>query len=278
MKKVNGIIRLLFTLGLCISCLFGYVNVNSKVIVEEIPEEKIVQEEIWEEEIVEEEPIVEEVIVEETIKEEVVAPVVPETPVAHAPQVVPVVSTPEVSRDKITVGGVTNSLMKDPDGTHYYLSHDENGVENGIGVPYIDYRYNFMGRKTIIYAHSLTRGNGPFQVLQNYHNNYNFYQNNRYIEIDYQGKHYTYEIFSVYVSVADSEESEGLEYFHRDYYTSYSWYETLLKYKNNSEYDTGVEVSKGDKILILQTCSMDPLYYEKYYRYNLLVMGKLVME
>ena len=50
----------------------------------------------------------------------------------------------------------------------------------------------------------------------------------------------------------------------------------IQKYKNNSEYDTGVSVSSNDKILILQTCSMDPNYYEQYYRYNLLIMGKLV--
>jgi len=47
-------------------------------------------------------------------------------------------------------------------------------------------------------------------------------------------------------------------------------------YKNNSDYDTGVEVSANDKILILQTCSMDSRYYKKYYRYNQLVMAKLI--
>ena len=34
--------------------------------------------------------------------------------------------------------------------------------------------------------------------------------------------------------------------------------------------------NSNDKIIILQTCSMDPNYYEKYYRYNLLIMGKLI--
>ena len=76
--------------------------------------------------------------------------------------------------------------------------------------------------------------------------------------------------------VADSEESKGLEYFHREYYTASQWGEALQYYKEQSEYDTGVSVSQYDKILILQTCSMDNQYFEKYYRYNLLVMGKLV--
>ena len=76
--------------------------------------------------------------------------------------------------------------------------------------------------------------------------------------------------------MADSEESPGLEYFHRMDYTDSDWNETINNYKNNSMYDTGVSVDGNDKIVILQTCSMNPNYYQKSYRYNLLVMGKLV--
>ena len=76
--------------------------------------------------------------------------------------------------------------------------------------------------------------------------------------------------------IKEYAEDEGLEYFHKMYYSESEWEYTINKYKNNSEYDTGVSVSSNDKILILQTCSMDPNYYKKYYRYNLLVMGKLI--
>ena len=203
--------------------------------------------------------------------------VVVPTPVVETSKVVetPVVVSPTFS-NSISVGGIMKPLMKDENGNHYYLNHNLNGVYDGIGVPYIDYRNDFTGRKTILYSHSSTYGNGPFQVLQNYHNNYNFYNNNRYIDINFQGNQYRYLIFSVYVSVADSEESEGLEYFHRMNYSDLEWEETLQKYKSRSDYDTGVSVNANDKIIILQTCSMDPNYYAKYYRYNLLVMGKLI--
>ena len=169
-----------------------------------------------------------------------------------------------------------SSLMMDYSGSNFYLDHDANGNYDGRGVPYIDYRTNFNTRKTIIYAHSSPYGNGPFQVLQNYHYNPGFYYNNRYITINYEGNTYTYEIFSVYVSVADNDYSDGLEYYYRTNYDDADWNEALQRYKNSSEYDTGVSVSSSDKILILQTCSMDPNYYERYYRYNLLVMGKLI--
>ena len=60
------------------------------------------------------------------------------------------------------------------------------------------------------------------------------------------------------------------------YYNDAEWGERIQWYKNNSEYDNGVSVSASDRILILQTCSMDPNFYQRYYRYNLVIMAKLV--
>ncbi len=218
-----------------------------------------------------EEPVPE-VVVETTpvVEESPSIPVVEETQdTYYAPEPVPY--------NSIQVGNaLSNRLMKDYTGDHFYLNHNLNGDYDGIGVPYIDFRTDFTTKKTIIYAHSSTNGNGPFQALQNYHNNKWFYDQNPYITIQYEGNTYTYQIFSVYVSVADSEESEGLEYFHHIYYTDQEWQETLNRYKSHSEYDTGVSVSSSDRIIILQTCSMDPNFYQKYYRYNLLIMGKLI--
>ena len=181
-----------------------------------------------------------------------------------------------ISGNSIRVGNnLYDHLMKDS-GDNFYLNHNLSGQWDGRGVPFIDVRNDFTGRKTIIYAHSIPGGNGPFQALQNYHYNPDYYYNNRYITIQYEGNTYTYEIFSVYVSVADSEESEGLEYFREMTYNDAQWASKIQEYKNHSEYDTGVSVNGSDKILILQTCSMDPNYYDRYYRYNLLVMGKLI--
>ena len=180
-----------------------------------------------------------------------------------------------IQGNSIRVASIYNHLMND-DGSYYYLNHGLDGTENGIGVPFIDQRTDFGGRKTIIYAHSSMAGNGPFNALQNYHYNKNYYDNNKYITINYNGNTYTYEIFSVYVSAANSEEDLGLEYYHNINYSDEEWDKTINWYKSNSDYDTGVSVNSSDKILILQTCSMDPNYYEKYYRYNLVIMGKLI--
>ena len=198
-----------------------------------------------------------------------------EEPVQQVSQ--PVNNQSSVGPNNIQIAGVlARNLMKDETGENFYLNHNINGVYDGIGVPYIDFRTDFNTRKTIIYSHSSPDGNGPFQALQNYHYNKGFYDSHPYIVINYNGMQYTYQIFSVYVSIADSEESEGLEYYHRMYYDDQEWGNRIQWYKNNSEYDTGVSVNASDKILILQTCSMDPNFYQRYYRYNLVIMGKLV--
>lgn len=193
---------------------------------------------------------------------------------------------PEVKQEsvesKFNLGTITisNSDFKRnvimDDGSYYYLNHDLNGKYNGVGMPIIDSRTNFKTRKTIIYAHSAKSGNSPFNYLQNYHENESFFRNHRYITITYEGHTYKYEIFSVYVSLADDDYSEGLEYFRVMGYSDSEWDERIKWYKSNSDYDTGVSVSGNDKILIFQTCSMDSRYYQKYYRANLVVMAKLI--
>ncbi len=180
-----------------------------------------------------------------------------------------------ISGNSIRVASIYNHLMDD-DGSYFYLDHNLNGNYDGKGVPFIDFRNDFTGRKTIVYAHSNMSGTAPFNGLQNYHNNPSYYQNNRYITVNYNGNTYTYEIFSVYVSTATDEYSDGLEYYYRMNYSDSEWNNVIQNYKNHSEYETGVSVDGNDKIIILQTCSMDLNYYEKYYRYNLLVMGKLI--
>ncbi len=238
---------------------FGYVIHSNQVVIVE-PEKTFRHHEV----VQREEIVLDEVVPE--VKEEV--PSVQTVSYQAEPLV--------ISGNSIRVGNnLYDYLMKDS-GDNFYLNHNLSGEWDGRGVPMIDVRNDFTGRKTIIYAHSSPGGNGPFQALQNYHNNPNYYYQNRYITIQYEGNTYTYEIFSVYVSVADSEESDGLEYFREMTYRADEWETKIQEYKNHSEYDTGVSVSGQDKIIILQTCSMDPNYFERYYRYNLLVMGKLI--
>ncbi len=274
MKKdiVILVFKLLGTGFITLGSLFGYVDGEKKVYEKPIflEKQKIA-------EVTTSDNNIETVPLEEEKQDEVEEEVIFNIPETITPTITePVYEIPKMNGNTIEIPNVyQNTLLRDS-GNHFYLNHNINGDYDGIGVPYIDFRNDFTGRKTILYGHSSTLGNGPFQVFQNYHNNPGFYQQNPYINIYYGGLHYTYHIFSVYVSLADSEQSEGLEFYRVMDYSDEEWERTILKYKNNSEYDTGVSVNNNDKILIIQTCSMDPNYYAKYYRYNLLVMGKLI--
>lgn len=238
----------------------GYLIDSNRVIVVDPNDysEHVIYIDKLQEEVEEEVPVVEEVIPESV------------STVSHVEA-----REETFSGNSIHVASIHNYLMDD-DGGSFYLNHDIYGNYDGLGVPFVDFRNDFTDRKSIVYAHSSLAGNGPFQALQNYHNNPGYFYSNPIITVNYNGNTYMYQIFSVYVSVAEDEYSEGLDYYYRMHYSDEEWEEEIQKYKNHSEYDTGVSVSGSDKIIILQTCSMDPNYYEQYYRYNLLIMGKLI--
>lgn len=175
----------------------------------------------------------------------------------------------------IKIDSILYNRLMDDDGSYYYLNHNLNGEYDQIGIPIVDERTDFTHtRKTLVYAHSTTNGKGPFQVLQNYYQNYSFYNDHKYIEINYNDKIHNYVIFSVYVQTTNDMADKNLEYFNRVDYNDHEWLEALNNYKSKSDYETGIEINKEDKIIILQTCSMDPNYYEKFHRYNLLIFAK----
>lgn len=79
-----------------------------------------------------------------------------------------------------------------------------------------------------------------------------------------------YQIFSVYV------ETSKWDYMKLNF-TEKEWLEHLNKLKSLSWYETGVNVSKDDEILILQTCS----HHKKYKNYNnkyLLIIVKNIIK
>ena len=209
------------------TCFFGYIiHANTVYAIQKedysvpiVPKEEVVSLKVEESEKEEKEEK-EEPVVEEDIS---------------TPSISYVGSQPYViSGNSIRVASIYDHLMDDY-GDSFYLNHDLNGNYDGRGVPFVDFRNDFRGRKTIVYAHSSQSGNGPFNALQNYHNNPGYFQNNRFITVQYNGNTYTYEIFSVYVSVAEDEYSDGLEYYYRMDYTDDEWETVLQGYKNHLE-------------------------------------------
>ncbi len=141
----------------------------------------------------------------------------------------------------------------------------------------LDYRLDFNKyKKVIIYGHSFVDGGGLFNYFQNYDGNKSFYDNHKYITVNYNGNTYRYEIFSVYIVTANKDDDPSMEYYYWYNYNDVKWDEVIKSYKNKSQYNTGVDVSGDDEILIIQTCSTNPSVAGKYYKANLLIMGKLI--
>ena len=145
MKKnvIKHLLSLLAIFVVTITSCFGYINVDSKVIYKDFSENIVSEEDNKakeEKEIVEEAPIVEE---EKVVNQNVLLENPSETVFENVQN--------EVG-NYIKIDDVLNkNLMKDETGEHFYLNHNINGVYDGVGVQYIDFRNDFFERKTIIY-------------------------------------------------------------------------------------------------------------------------------
>lgn len=151
----------------------------------------------------------------------------------------------------------------------YYLNHDYKKNYDKLGAIYADYRINLdNSHKTLIYGHSSTKRDVPFNYLENYEKE-DFYQNHKYITLQTQNDTYKYEIFSVYVETSD------FTYMNLNFDTKDDWYLHLLKLKRKSLHESDIELMSDDDILILQTCSTNPKY-KKYSKKYLLIVSRRV--
>ena len=132
----------------------------------------------------------------------------------------------------------------------YYLNHDFNKDYLASGSIFMDYRNDFENDKSIIiYGHHM-RNKTMFGELANFKDESFFNENNK-IEIEYKGKTYTYEIFSVYI--ADSSEDFLEINFNNDIeYENY-----INEIINKSLFKTKTNVTPSDKIITLYTCSYE---------------------
>lgn len=78
-----------------------------------------------------------------------------------------------------------------------------------------------------------------------------------------------YEIFSVYVEPTD------YSYMNINFNSEEEYLNHLKKLKSKSMYDTGVEVTKDDEILILQTCSTHKDYHNYQKKYLLIILRRV---
>lgn len=151
----------------------------------------------------------------------------------------------------------------------YYLNHTPDGKSNFMGSIYLDYRVDIdSSKKLLIYGHNSSRVEMPFAILEEFYDK-DYYDNHKYIEITTNTTKKKYEIFSVHVETSD------FTYMNINFESDKEYLNHLKKLKSRSIYDTGIELTSDDEVLILQTCSTHSDYrnYEK--KYLLIILRRV---
>lgn len=130
----------------------------------------------------------------------------------------------------------------------YYLNKTMEGIKNGSGSIFMDYRVNkdFSSLNTIIYGHNM-KNKSMFATLLNYKDK-SYFDTHKYVWIITPKDSYKYEVFSAYkCTVKEGVYQIGFE---GEEYSNY-----LKSSTSRSYYDTGAIASENDKIITLSTCT-----------------------
>lgn len=159
-------------------------------------------------------------------------------------------------------------IMQSSD-NEYYLTHTPDGKENFMGSIYLDYRVDIdSSKKLLIYGHNSSNIDMPFKILEEFYDK-DYYDNHKYVEITTSNTKKKYEIFSVYVETSD------FSYMNINFESDDEYLSHIEKLKSKSMYDTGVELSEDDEILILQTCSEHADYRNYQKKYLLIILRRV---
>ena len=149
----------------------------------------------------------------------------------------------------------------------YYLNHLFNKSSNRSGTLFIDMKCNrkVSDRNTVIYGHHMADGE-MFASLLSYKDQ-KYYDAHPTMKLYTPNGNYTLELFAGFTAGDERSSVARLSFSGNADFMSYA--NACIK---KSDFDTSVDVSAGDAIVTLVTCSAD------YDNTRYLVMGKLVKD
>lgn len=196
-------------------------------------------------------------------------------PVMKEEYIEQITSLKEKYNNKDVVGTISidntefNTVVMQGNDNSYYLNHLPDKTYNINGSIFLDYRVDIdESNKLLIFGHSSPSYFLPIMIIENYKDE-DYYKEHKYIYLSSIKEVKKYEIFSVFVETLD------WSYMNLNYASKDEYLKHLQNLKSKSFYDTGVEVNKNDKILIMQTCS-NMKEYSKYSKKYMLVIAKEV--
>lgn len=151
---------------------------------------------------------------------------------------------------KIEGTNIDYPVMQTPNDPDYYLKHSFEKTDSSFGVPYVDAECVLGGSNNIIiYGHHMKNGT-MFSDLSLY-SDAEFCAAHPLIEFDTLSGFGTYEVVAAFKYDANHEEFRYNEYTHM---REDQFLEFMSQVHARQCYDTGVEVTYGDRLLTLSTC------------------------
>lgn len=163
----------------------------------------------------------------------------------------------------LTISGVDvyEPILQTTDNS-YYLTHAFDGTENKAGAVFLDYRAEISADRQsdmlVLYGHNQRDGT-MFGNLKHYKRNVDFYKRNPFLTFETEYGSQKYVIFGFFVTNTLAKHDSNGEVFHYHDYPElyseevYSWYMGEVAKRN--EIISPIDVTYGDKFLVLSTCS-----------------------
>ena len=134
----------------------------------------------------------------------------------------------------------------------YYLGHDIMGNSKISGWTFMDYRNSssMTDQNTIFYGHNLFNKTAFGSISNMFTDNW-FKNSNHIIVVRTDAGKFTYQVFSVYY--IDPE----VYYLQNNFYSNSDYATFLNTLRDRSQYNFGIGLDVGDKIITLSTCTDD---------------------
>ncbi len=146
-------------------------------------------------------------------------------------------------------------VMYTPDDPEYYLHRDFEGDKAASGMLFVDANCDIEnGDNQIIYGHNM-KNDTMFGTLDKY-SDHRFWAEHQYIHYDSLYEEHVYQVVCVFEARVLNQDEKGFRYYR--FYGSENeeeFNEYVEGIKNLELYDTGIDISYGDKLITLSTCA-----------------------
>ncbi|MCC8069497.1 MAG: class B sortase [Ruminococcus sp.] len=146
----------------------------------------------------------------------------------------------------------------------FYLTHNFLGQEAKAGSIFLDYRCIMGGdsqsTNMVIYGHNM-QDESMFGQLKKYKDEEGYYEEHPIIQISSRYETSLYKIFSVFIENVDPDNEEQFQYYNKIAFNSEDeFYDYANNCKMRSLISNDVDVTYGDKLVTLSTCTSNYLF------------------